>query len=609
MNILRILISALFIILIQSKKCNAQSTSTWAIETKEEKAKRMQWWTDARFGMFIHWGISSLPAGEWNGKRVVHGGYAEHLMRIAKIPRAKYLELAHQFNPVNFDADLWVKTAKNAGMRYLIITAKHHDGFAMYRSAVSNFNIIEQTPWKHDPMVDLSKACKKYGLKFGFYYSHAFDWEHPDAPGNDWDYKNPGGDLKLFGGIKWYDFHPELIAKAANYVQEKAIPQIKELLNNYHPDILWFDTPHKLPLSENLRILKAVRDTDSKVIVNGRLVRPDMDTNRLDMGDYRNTGDRPAEFYPVKGNWEAIPTTNESYGYSKYDKSHKSVSFFIRLLAKSASRGGNLLLNIGPMGNGEFAPEDVKILDGLASWMKVNSESIYKTTKTPLPIQNWGVSTRKGNLLYLHVFDKPSNGNLIIAGMKSNIKKAYFLDDISKKALPFTRINALDLNIQMPIKLYDSINTVIVLETIGTIQTDSLRLMANTGLTNQLLAFDAALEGEGFGLGDGKTNQYFVEGWTKMDQIVKWKFRLIQPSTYKIILKYLADENCAGTYEFKLGSYVKNGDIFTSSKSTVTTVDLGLVTLQPGLHTIQIIPLNILKNGLMKLLEIQLIPN
>ena len=226
-------------------------------------------------------GVYSLPGGEWKGQKV--SGYAEHLMRKEKITRSEYLEVAHAFNPVKFNADEWVKNAKNAGMNYLIITAKHHDGFAMFDSKVSDFTVVKQTAWKHDPMVDLAAACKKYGVRFGFYYSHAFDWEHPDAPGNDWEYKNPGGDLNLFGGRNWYDLHPELLSKAKKYVDEKAIPQIKELLQKYHPDILWFDTPQKLPLSENIRILKAIRETDPNVVVNGRLARG----ASLMMGDYK----------------------------------------------------------------------------------------------------------------------------------------------------------------------------------------------------------------------------------------------------------------------------------------------------------------------------------
>ena len=588
---------------IRDKKAIDDAVNGWWTASMKTHDTRVAWWRDARFGMFIHWGIYSLPGGEWKGKRV--DGYAEHLMRKEKIPRAEYLELAHQFNPLKFDADKWVRTAKQAGMRYLIITAKHHDGFAMYNSKVSDYNVVKQTAWKHDPMSDLAAACKKYGLKFGFYYSHAFDWEHPDAPGNDWDYKNPGGDLNLYGGRDWYDLHPELLPKAVKYVNEKAIPQIKELLTMYHPDILWFDTPQKLPLSENIHILKAIRETDPNVVVNGRLARGD---NNLNMGDYKNTADRPAEFFPVDGDWEAIPTTNESYGYSKFDKSHKPVSFFIQLLAKSGSRGGNLLMNIGPMGNGEFAPEDMKILNGLAKWMSKNSESIYKTTKTPLPFQSWGVSTRKGNLLYLHVFNWPLNGNLILGGLKSDIRKAYLLADPSKKTLSFKRIDPLDVRINVPANAPDSVNTVVVLETNGTMQTDSVRLLSANGVNNRLLAFDAELVGKGFGFGDGKTDKYYVNGWSKKDQLIKWNFRLIQPATYKVILKYLADNSDAGRYEIKIEGLVKTGEVLSSEKDEVKTINLGEVSLQPGTHTLQITPIEITKSGLMKILEVQLVP-
>lgn len=587
----------------RDKKAIDNAVNGWWTASMKTHDTRVAWWRDARFGMFIHWGIYSLPGGEWKGKRV--DGYAEHLMRKQKIPRAEYLELAHQFNPVKFDADKWVKTARRAGMRYLIITAKHHDGFAMYNSKVSDYNIVKQTAWKHDPMADLSAACKKYGLKFGFYYSHAFDWEHPDAPGNDWDYKNPGGDLNLHGGRDWYDLHPELLPKAVKYVDEKAIPQIKELLTTYHPDILWFDTPQKLPLSENIRILQAIRETDPNVVVNGRLARAG---NGLNLGDYKNTSDRPAEFFPVDGDWEAIPTTNESYGYSKFDKSHKPVGFFIQLLAKAASRGGNLLMNIGPMGDGEYAPEDVAILNGIAAWMDKNSESIYQTSKTPLPFQSWGVSTRKGNLLFLHVFKWPADGKIIVGGLKSDINKAYLLADPSKKALSFQRINPLDIGIGVPLKAPDTANTVIVLATKDNIETDVVRLLSDNGTANRLLAFDAELTGKGFGFGDGKAGKYYLDGWSKMDQSIKWNFRLLKSATYKIMIKYLADSSDMGTFKCIINDMVKQGEVLSSEKDQIKTSSLGEITLPVGVHTLQIIPTAITKSSLMKILEIQLTP-
>jgi alpha-L-fucosidase len=524
-------------------------------------------------------------------------------MRKEKISRKDYLAIAHKFNPVLFNADDWVRQAKNAGMNYLIITAKHHDGFAMFDSHISDFNIIQQTAWKHDPMADLSAACKKYGLKFGFYYSHAFDWEHPDAPGNDWEYKNPGGDLNLFGGRNWYDLHPELLANVVKYINEKAIPQIKELINKYHPDILWFDTPQKIPLSENIRILKAIRETDPDVVVNGRLVR----SSNANFGDYKNTADRPAEFFPVEGDWEAIPTTNESYGYSKFDDSHKPVSFFVRLLAKAASRGGNLLMNIGPMGDGQFDTKDVAILDGIGNWIKKNKESIFNTTSTPLSLQSWGVTTMKDNRVYLHVFQWPSNGKLALGGLKTNISKAYLSGDPGKKNLGIEFINSVDITLTVPLQAPDTINTVIVLELKGDIETDPLRLVAGN-LSTRLLAFDADLVGKGFSYGDGKAASYFVEGWKTRDQSISWSFRIDEPVTYKVILKYVATPETGGTYRLNLGTLRYEDTSISSKANEIITKEIGTVKLFIGTNELSIVPVEIQKSELMKLLEVQLIP-
>jgi alpha-L-fucosidase len=575
----------------------------WWTASMKNHDQRIAWWRDAKFGMFIHWGVYSQAGGEWKGKKV--SGYAEHLMRKERISRAEYLQLAHQFNPVEFNADEWVKNAKAAGMKYMIITSKHHDGFAMFPSGVSDFNIRRQTPFQRDPMAELSAACKKYGLKFGFYYSHAFDWEHPDAPGNDWEYKNPGGDSNLYGGREWYDLHPELLTKAKKYVDEKAIPQIQELIRKYHPDILWFDTPQKLPLSENIRILKAIRDIDDNVVVNGRLVR----FANSNFGDYKNTADRPAEFYPVTGDWEAIPTTNESYGYSKFDSSHKPVSHFIRLIATASSRGGNLLMNIGPKGDGTFDTKDVKILKGIGAWMDKNSEGIYGSKASPLALQSWGVSTLKGNKLYLHVFSWPADGKLYVGGLKSSINKVYLLTD-PKKQFSFSKPNAKDVVINLPKKAIDTINTVLVVDLKGGLQTDSIRYVSTNIPSTRLLAFDATLQGKGFAFGDGKTDRYYVEGWKSKDQSLSWNFRTTSPSDFKLGIKYLAPaETAGGMYAFILDENYSQQYVTINDKGTTVIIkELGTVSLTPGIHQLKISPISFGKSELMKLLEIQLIP-
>lgn len=573
----------------------------WWTQSMKTHDQRIAWWRDAKFGMFIHWGVYSQAGGEWKGQKV--GGYAEHLMRKEKISRAEYLQLAHQFNPVKFDADTWVRTAKRAGMNYLVITSKHHDGFAMYDSKVSDFNIMQQTPFKRDPMKELSAACKKYGVKFGFYYSHAFDWEHPDAPGNDWEYKNPGGDLNLYGGRDWFDLHPELLPKAVKYVNEKAIPQIKELLRNYHPDILWFDTPHKLPLSENIRILEAIRETDPNVVVNGRLAR----SGSISFGDYKNTADRPAEFYPVDGDWEAIPTTNESYGYSKFDNSHKSVAFFIQLLAKAVSRGGNLLMNIGPKGDGEMDTKDITILKGIGNWVEKSKTSIYDAQPSSLPLQSWGVATQKGNRIYLHVFDWPYDGKLQLGGLLSQVDKAYLLTDPGKKALTISVGNNM-LRLQVPAKAPDTSNTVIVLELKGVVKTDTVRFVA-ANTTTRLLAFDAVLKGKGFGFGDGKAASYYVGGWKSTAQQVGWHFNTGVSARFKIMVKYVATPETAGTYQLQLDGQTHQNKVQAAAKgNNILTTEIGMTDLAAGSHQLTITPLALEKTELMKILEVQLIP-
>lgn len=580
------------------KAINAAENGWWTASMKGHE-QRMQWWREAKFGMFVHWGLYSKPEGEWKGKVV--NGYAEHLMRKEKISRAAYLELAHEFNPMKFNAEEWILSAKKAGMHYFIVTAKHHDGFALFDSQFSDFDIVEQTPFKRDPMAELAAAAKKHGMKFGFYYSHAFDWEHPDAPGNDWEYQNPGGD-QLIGGANWFDNHPEWLPKAARYVDQKAIPQIKELIRKYHPDILWFDTPHKLPLSENLRILHAIRETDPGIVINGRLAR----SASRNFGDYLNTGDRPAELRTVDGDWEAIPTTNESYGYSKHDNSHKPARFFIRLLANAASRGGNILLNIGPKGDGSFDPKDSRILDSVGTWLQQNSPAFFGTHPATLPIPAWGVVTQKEQRVYLHVFDWPKDGKLLFGGLKTAVTAAYFIGNEYKKKLNVKRLSSSDICIDVPALAPDGSDAVIVLELNGAVKTDGARLLSSRNI-NRLLAFDASLHGKGFGFGDGKTDRYFVDGWKSPAQFFTWDLKTLEASKYKVLIKYLSPSGAAGTYLIRAGDFKRELPVLPLNTG-VQQQEIAVLNLKKGVTQLKLNPVQISGTELMKLLEIQLIP-
>jgi alpha-L-fucosidase len=565
----------------------------WWTESQKTRDQRLAWWREARFGCFIHWGVYAGPAGEWNGKN--GGGYAEHLMRHERIPLAEYKEkVVSVFDPEKFNANDWVKLIKGAGMKYVVITAKHHDGFAMWPSDVNKYNLRDATKFQRDPMLDLSMACRANGLRFGFYYSHAYDWEDPNAPGNDWDYMNPGGDHGFFGGKNWFDEHPEVLERVRRYVDGKAIPQLKELIAKYHPDIFWFDTSGKLPFSEQLRIVEAVRKADPIVVINGRAARG-LGRN---FGDYLDTGDRPAELRPTPGDWECIPTTNESYGYHKLDHSHKPVSYFIRLLAMAAAKGGNMLLNIGPMGNGQIAPEDQAILRGIGDWMSVNGYSIYGTERTPLERQAWGESTLRINLrmlksgpveedtLYLHVFAWPPDGRLVVGGLQQKPGKelnAFLMAD-PKTSLKVEPLGEYDTVIHVPASAPDATDSVILLEMRGGLKTHPGRLLASKGPVNRLLAFDAATSGKGFKYGDGKAAAYCVSGFKKPGDALAWKVRLNEPATLAVSVKYsTTSDQRGGEYELKLGDQTLECRLdATQSAKNIRTAEVGKVSLPAG---------------------------
>jgi alpha-L-fucosidase len=557
---------------------------------------RVAWHREARFGCFVHWGVYSALGNEFEGRR--GGTYAEHIMRVLKIPRETYLEqVAKKFNPVNFDADAWVKLMHDAGMKYLVITAKHHDGFAMYPSKVSDYNLTTVTAFKRDPMAELSAACKKYGLKFGFYYSHAWDWENPDSIGNGWDYGAPGGESG------WWVKHPELIAKAQRYIDGKSIPQIKELIAMYHPDIMWFDTSSKQPPELCRRVLAAVRAAGPDVVINSRI-------GGGNFGDYRSTSDRPAYFPEVPNQWEGIPTTNESYGYNKFDHSQKPPEHFIRLLAMAVGKGGNILMNIGPRGDGTIAPEDQAILRGIGGWTQMNGESIYGCDRTPLPVQPWGTSTRKDNRLYLHVFHWPADGRLVVGGLRSDPSTAHRLHASAGEELGINRLNADDLELTLPAAAPDSIDTVLVLDFPAQIAVNQAIRLSPTGALSTLHVMDGRLDGQGIRYGDGKTNRDVIEDWSGTDASVTWFVRVPETTTFTVAATYNTHgPTNTGTYTLATAGQTLPGKVVpTENDSTFRTDELGRITLSAGEHTIVIRPTEITGGNLMRLRQLELAP-
>ena len=575
----------------------------WSRDAKKTVDQRLGWWREARFGCFIHWNDASLLGGEWKGKQ--YEGYGEHIQRKAKIPCEEYRrEVAGKFNPTKFNADQWVQLIKKAGMRYVIITAKHHDGFAVYDSDVSDFSIVKMSPYGRDPMVDPKAACDKYGLKFGFYYSHAFDWGEPNGPGNDWDYENPGGDKHLHGGRNWFDVHPEMTPRIRKYVDGKSLPQVLELITKYDPDIFWFDTPHKLPPEENLRILKAVRTAKPSIVVNSRVVQG-YKGSAGHFGDYASTGDRAVDFRARDGDWETIPTTNESYGYSKSDHSHKTPEFLVRVMAKAAARGGNMLLNIGPKGDGEIDAPDVEILKGISAWMDVNETSIRGTAGTTLPVQVWGESTRKKNTFYLHVFNWPADGTLELGGFLGTVNKAWLLSDKNQTALSHERTDKMTVQFKVPAEAPNLASSVVVVEVDDAENVDSKRPISTT-TDNQLRAFDGIAAGGRFRYGDGKALRNGVSAWTRDGQAMTWPVYLSAPGKFKVVAEYKPRKNsnkfivAAGTE--KISATVKsNGTDFIKH-------DLGTINLPAGTHTIKLQADGVPNGDLMELRALHLNP-
>jgi alpha-L-fucosidase len=368
--------------------------------------EQIAWWEEARFGMFIHWGLYAVPQGIWNGEEIP--GIGEWIMYRARIPVAEYEKLAAKFNPTKFDAKAWVSLAKRAGMKYLVITAKHHDGFAMYRSKTSAYNIVDATPWGKDPMKKLATACRSAGIKFCFYYSQDQDWHEPGGRGNTWD------------------FEPLTDEAFARYLENKVKPQLRELLTQYGEiGLIWFDTPGIITKKQSLELKRFVHSIQPECLVSGRVGH--------EVGDYGSMGDNMIPAGRVKGYWETPATLNDTWGFKKNDKNWKSTKDLLILLVDLASKGVNYLLNVGPTASGVIPPASVKRLEEIGEWMKGNGESIYGTSPNPYPYEfDWGRITWKPGKLYLHFYQWPK-GTFTLKGLKSEVSKAYLLADKRRK--------------------------------------------------------------------------------------------------------------------------------------------------------------------------------
>jgi alpha-L-fucosidase len=424
---------------------------------------KFKWFEEAKFGLFIHWGLFSIPASMWDG--VPAYKTSEYIMMQKKIPVGIYEKLAGHFNPFQFKAERWVQMAKDAGMKYIVFVSKHHDGFAMFHSKASPYNVVDATPWKRDPLKELAEACRKHDMRLGIYYSQAVDWNHPDGAGNSWDFDEEKKDFD-------------------KYLREKALPQVRELLTNYGPiSTFWFDWPMKMNLERCKLFSDMARSLQPDMLINSRLGDKTIWPGPL--VDYRSMGDDEIPNAIVSGIWETAGTMNTSngtWGYNQYDQEWKSLSTVTFNLVDIVSKGGVYLLNTGPTSDGVIPKPTQDVFLGVGKWLKINGESIYGAGPTPFGYEFGseipGQKDKRGNpafdikkeirfttkpgKLYVHIFNWP-NGTLELTGIKNVVMSAYFLVDSDKKPLAFSQIGE-KLKLTLPQQAPDPVDTIVCLE-------------------------------------------------------------------------------------------------------------------------------------------------
>lgn len=456
-------------------------------ETKEAKDQRLAWFREARFGMFIHWGVYAVPAGEWNGRK--YDGGVEWIQSKAGIPVIDYTPLKEKFNPVKYNAEAWVQLAKDAGMKYIVITTKHHDGFCLWDSAQTDWDVAS-SPYKNDLLKPLADACAKHGLRLCFYHS-ILDWHHPEY-----------GDKKPWQGNA-ATAAPDM-DKYTAYMKA----QLRELLTNYGPiGIVWFDGEwdNCWTHERGIDLYDYIRGLQPATIVNNRVDKGRKGMNGMNApGEFRGDYGTPEQEIPTNGlpgqDWESCMTMNETWGYSAHDHNWKSATVLIRNLIDIASKGGNYLLNVGPTGEGEIPAPSIDRLKEIGTWMKTNGEAIHGTAASPFPrALPWGRCTTRTlpdgkSRLYLHVFAWPENHQLTVPGLANEVISANLLGGPSG-AVTASRPNG-NLVLTLPAKAPSPIATVIALDIVGPPLLQPVVLRANDAAILILNADDAQIDGK-----------------------------------------------------------------------------------------------------------------
>jgi alpha-L-fucosidase len=408
-----------------------------------QKDARLNWWRAARFGLFIHWGLYAIPAGIWQGQEIP--GIGEWIQQRARIPADEYARLANQFNPVQFNAADWVSLAKRAGQKYLVITAKHHEGFCLFKSAQTGFNVVDTTPFGRDVIAELAAECARQDIRFGLYYSQTQDWhhpdgamaQHPDESKAEWEAREARKDF-------------------VGYINDFVKPQVSELLTHYGPiGLIWFDTPMYIQEQQSRELLDLVHQLQPDCLVCGRVGNA--------LGDYASARDNAIPGELVELDWETPATINDTWGFKQNDHNWKSSEDLLHKLVDIASKGGNYLLNVGPTAQGVVPQACVERLQAVGDWLALNGESIYGTKAGPLQGLE-GIRTTTGSgKVYVHVFDWPKDGVLRLDGLNARVSRAALLADPNSTVK--VSQNGASLELRGPAQVPDPVDSVITLET------------------------------------------------------------------------------------------------------------------------------------------------